>query len=93
MDRLTTFQYNLIEDVFTRPMFYASSASSRLIEALSYSSRVLTDEESQRTIESLCKRLMNCDGEVAKTMLVEAEINQFNDLVTKIRNHRNDSYN
>lgn len=93
MDRLTTFQYNLIEDVFTRPMFYASSASSRLIEALSYSSRVLTDEESQRTIESLCKRLMNCDGEVAKTMLVEAEIDQFNDLVTKIRNHRNDSYN
>ena len=93
MNKLTTFQYNLIEDVFTRPMFYASSSSSRLIEALSYSSRVLTDEESQRAIESLCKRFMNCDGEVAKTMLVEAEIDQFNDLVTKIRNHRNDSYN
>ena len=38
MNKLTTFQYNLIEDVFTRPMFYASSASIRLIEALSYSS-------------------------------------------------------
>lgn len=93
MNKLTTFQYNLIEDVFTRPMFYASSASSRLIEALSYSSRVLTDEESQRTIEDLCKRLMNCDGEVAKTLLVESEIYQFNDLIAKIRKHRNDSYN
>ena len=93
MNRLTTFQYNLIEDVFTRPMFYAGSASSRLIEALSYSSRVLTDEESQRTIEDLCKRLMNCDGDVAKTMLVESKIDQFNDLVIKIRKHRNDSYN
>lgn len=93
MNKLTTFQYNLIEDVFTRPMFYASSASSRLIEALSYSSRVLTDEKSQRTIEDLCKQLMNCDGEVAKTMLVEANLDQFNDLVTKIRQHRNNSYN
>lgn len=93
MDKLTTFQYNLIEDVFTRPMFYASSASSRLIEALSYSSRVLTDEESQRTIEDLCKQLMNCDGEVAKTMLVESKIDQFSNLVTKIRKHRNNSYN
>ena len=92
MNKLTTFQYNLIEDVFTRPMFYASSASSRLIEALSYSSRVLTDEESQRTIEDLCKRLMNCDGEVAKTMLVESKIDQFSDLVMNIRKHRNDSY-
>lgn len=92
MDRLTTFQYNLIEDVFTRPMFYASSASSRLIEALSYAGRVLTDEESQRTIEDLCKRLMNCDGEVAKTMLAEANLDQFNDLIVKIRRHRNDSY-
>lgn len=93
MNKLTTFQYNLIEDVFTRPMFYASSASSRLIEALSYAGRVLKDEESQRTIEDLCKRLMNCDGEVAKTLLVESEIDQFNDLIAKIRKHRNDSYN
>ena len=93
MNKLTTFQYNLIEDVFTRLMFYASSASSRLIEALSYAGRVLTDDESQRTIEDLCKRLMNCDGEVAMTMLVEANLSQFNDLVTKIRKHRNDFYN
>lgn len=93
MNKLTTFQYNLIEDVFTRPMFYASSASSRLIEALSYSSRVLTDEESQRIIEDLCKQLMNCYGEVANTMLVESKIDQFSDLVAKIRKHRNDSYN
>ena len=93
MNKLTTFQYNLIEDVFTRPMFYASSASSRLVEALSYSSQILTDEESQQTIEDLCKRLMNCDGEVAKTMLVESKIDQFNNLVTKIRKHRNNSYN
>lgn len=92
MNKLTTFQYNLIEDVFTRPMFYASSASSRLIEALSYAGRVLTGDESQRTIEDLCKRLMNCDGEVAKTMLVESKIDQFNDLIAKIRKHRNDSY-
>lgn len=93
MDKLTTFQYNLIEDVFTRPMFYAGSASSRLIEALSYAGQVLTDEESQRTIESLCKQLMKCDSEVAKTMIVESKIDQFNDLIVKIRKHRNDSYN
>ena len=39
MSKLTTFQYNLIEDVFTLPMFYASSASSRLIESLSLNRR------------------------------------------------------
>ena len=71
MQTLTTFQYNLIGDVFTRPMFYASSASSRLIECLSYVGKILTDDESQLKIENLCKGLTAADGEVKKVMFVE----------------------
>ena len=91
MTKLTTFQYNLIGDVFTRPMFYASSASSRLIECLSYVGKILTDDESQLKIETLCKGLMNADGEVKKAMFVEENLTQFEELLVKTREHRNSS--
>ena len=89
MTELTTFQYNLIGDVFTRPRFYASSASSRLLECLSYVGKILTDDESQQKIEKLCKGLMNADGEVKKVMFVEENLTRFEELLAKTREHRN----
>ena len=88
MQTLTTFQYNLIGDVFTRPRFYASSASSRLIECLSYVGKILTDDESQLKIEKLCKGLMTADGEVKKVMFVEENQKQFEELLVKTHEHR-----
>lgn len=91
MTKLTTYQYNLIDDVFKRPMFYAISDSSRLIESLDYASQVLEDNQFQLIIKDLHDRLKSCDGAVDATMIVEAEIDKFKDLLSRIHDHRNHS--
>lgn len=91
MTKLTTYQYNLIDDVFKRPMFYAISDSSRLIESLSYADQVLKDEASQSVINDLRDRLKSCDGAVDATMIVESEIDKFKDLLLRIYEHRNNA--
>lgn len=91
MTKLTTYQYNLIDDVFKRPMFYSISDSSRLIESLNYADQVLKDDESQLVINDLRVRLKSCDGAVDATMIVESEIDKFKDLLSRIHDHRNHS--
>lgn len=91
MTKLTTYQYNLIDDVFKRPMFYAISDSSRLIESLNYADQVLKDDASQSVINDLRDRLKNCDCAVDATMIVESEIDKFKDLLSRIHDHRNHS--
>lgn len=91
MTKLTTYQYNLIDDVFKRPMFYTISDSSRLIESLNYADQVLKDEASQSVINDLRDRLKSCDGAVDATMIVESEIDKFKDLLLRIYEHRNNA--
>lgn len=89
MTKLTTYQYNLIEDVFKRAMFYAISDSSKLIESLNYADQVLKDDASQSVINDLRDRLKSCDGVVDATMIVESEIDKFKDLLLHVYEHRN----
>lgn len=89
MTKLTTYQYNLIDDVFKRPMFYAISDSKRLIESLDYADQVLEDNQSQSIIKDLHDRLKSCDRAVDATMVVETEIDKFKDLLLRIYEHRN----
>lgn len=91
MTKLTTYQYNLIDDVFKRPMFYTISDSSRLIESLNYADQVLKDEASQSVINDLSDQLKSCDGAVDATMIVESEIDKFKDLLLRIYEHRNNA--
>lgn len=91
MTNLTTYQYNLIEDVFKRPMFYAISDSSKLIESLNYADQVLKDEASQSVINDLRVRLKSCDRAVDATIIVESEVDKFKDLLLRIYEHRNNA--
>lgn len=91
MTKLTTYQYNLIEDVFKRPAFYAISDSSRLIESLNYASQVLDDENSQIVINDLHDRLKSCESSVDATIIVESEVDKFKDLLLRVYEHRNNT--
>ena len=84
MSHFTLLDYQLIEDAFSRPVYYADCQSFSLLDRLKSASEILTDEDSQSKIKFLTDGLKNSDGNVAKTIFVEEHINLFNDLNDRI---------
>ena len=84
MTNSTLLDYHLIEDAFSRPIYYADGRSFALLDRLNSASEILTDEDSQSKIKILTDGIKNSDGNVAKTVFVEEHLDLFKDLNDRI---------
>ena len=84
MTNITLLDYQLIEDTFSRPMYYANVHSFALLDRLNSASEILTDEDSQSKIKILTDGIKNSDGNIAKTVFVEEHLDLFKDLNDRI---------
>ena len=84
MTNFTLLDYQLIEDTFSRPIYYANGRLSTLLVRLISASEILADEDSQSKIKILIDGLKNSDGNAAKTVFVEEHLDLFKDLNDRI---------
>lgn len=84
MTNFTLLDYQLIEDTFSRPIYYANGRLSTLLVRLISASEILTDEDSQSKIKILTDGLKNSDGNIARTVFVEEHLDLFKDLNDRI---------
>ena len=84
MTNFTLLDYQLIEDAFGRPIYYANGRLSTLLVRLISASEILTDEDSQSKIKILTDGIKNSDGNVTKAIFVEEHLDLFNDLNSRI---------
>jgi len=80
MTNFTLLDYQLIEDAFSRPLYYVNGQSFALLDRLNSASEILTDEDSQSKIRVLTEGLKNSDGNVVRTVFVEEHLDLFRDL-------------
>ena len=88
MSTLNALDYKLISDTFSRPVYFANGFSYHLIDKLNKTSTILTDADSKEKINFLLKKLMNLDGNVAKTNFVETNKHLFFELRNRIDKQR-----
>lgn len=84
MSHFTILDYQLIEDAFSRPVYYADSQSFVLLDRLKSASEILTDQDSQSKIRVLIDGLVDSYGSLAKTIFVEEHLDLFNELNSRI---------
>lgn len=84
MSHFTLLDYQLIEDAFSEPIYYANNHLTALLVRLISASEILTDEDSQSKIKILTDGLKNSDGNVARTIFVEKHLDLFSDLNSRI---------
>ena len=84
MTNFTLLDYQLLEDTFSRPIYYANGQSFILLDRLTSASEILTDEDSQSKIRVLIDGLSDSYGNLAKTVFVEEHLDLFNDLNNRI---------
>lgn len=88
MSKLNALDYKLISDTFSRPVYFANGFSYHLIDKLNKTSTILTDDDSKEKINFLVTKLMNLDGNVAKTNFVETNKHLFFELRNSIDKQR-----
>lgn len=84
MTNFTLLDYQLIEDAFSRPLYYVNGQSFALLDRLNSAAEILTDADSQSKIKILTDGIKNSDGNVAKTVFVEKHLDLFKDLNDRI---------
>ena len=84
MTNFTLLDYRLLEDTFSRPIYYANGQSFILLDRLTSALEILTDEDSQSKIKLLTDGIKNSDGNVAKTVFVEKHLDLFKDLNDRV---------
>lgn len=84
MTDFTLLDYQLIEDAFDRPIYYANGRVSTLLVRLISASEILTDEDSLSKIKILTDGLKNSDGNVVRTVFVEEHLDLFRDLNDRV---------
>ena len=93
MANFTLLDYHLIEDTFSRPIYYANGQSFALLDRLTSASEILTDKDSQSKIKILIDGSKNSDGNVAKTVFFEEHLDLFDVLKDRISEAKIDMIN